>query len=352
MRLMLLFITLLLADTVAFAKPPDWVNGRSNRYPPGLYLVGVGQADSRDGAKSDAIASIAKIFRAKIEQQTADWEKYIQIESRGKTKIEQKKSIESLTKVSTDKVIEGIQIVETAQDGPVYYALAIIDRLQAVASLTERISALDQQTKEAIGLARNSADKLSRIKNYKLAIKTLVLRDASNADLQIVSVKGSGISSPVSLMNVAQEYDDWLAKNFLIDVKVGGAHGPVVETAVIQALLREGFPVNGGAMGNSDGADLLVKGDVILSPLVLPGKTFKYIRWCVDLTILETKGNKVVGVVAKSGREGHISAEEAELRAIRALQPTVIADVGGRLAEYFTGEFQPIRNQVSSCARK
>ena len=348
-RIILLLIVLLSADTLAFAKPPAWVDGRSNRYPAGLYLVGVGQANTREGAEADAQASLAKIFRARIEQQTTDWETYIQIESRGKTKIEQKKSIESITKVSTDKVVEGVQIVETAQDGSTYYAFAVLDRLQATVSLTERITNFDEKINATISLARNAPDKLSRIKNYKRAINTSLLRDAANIDLQVVNVKGNGIHSPVSITNVAQEFDEWLAKNFLIDVKVNGANGPAVEKAVIESLLREGFPVNGGEASDGVAGDLLVKGDVTLSPVNLPGKSFKYVRWCVDLTILETKGNLIVGVVQKSGREGHLSESEAKARAMRALQPKVIADIGGRLAEYFTGEFQPILNRASSC---
>ncbi len=355
LKISLLLLFTLLANTIAFAKPPDWVNGatsagQSTRFPEGLYLVGVGQADSRDRAKSDALASIAKIFRVRIEQQTTDWEKYIQIESRGKTEIEQKKTIESLTEVSTDKVIEGAQIIETAQDGAIYYALAVIDRLQATASLTERITDFDEKINVSIELARNAPDKLSRIKNYKRAINTFLRRDAANIDLQVISVKGNGIHPAVSLTKVAQEFDEWLANNFSIDVNVSGTNGPVVQQTIIESLLQEGFPVNAGS--NTVPPDLFVKGDVTLSPVKFPGKPFNYVRWCVDLAILETKGNKIVGVVQKSGREGHISAEEAEARAIRALQPVIIADVGGRIAEYFTGETKTVRSGSSSCARK
>jgi len=350
LKMSAILLSILFANTAVLATPPTWVNGQSNRYPSGLYLVGVGQSDTRDKAKADAMASIAKIFRTRIEQQTTDWEKYVQIESRGKTNIEQKKSLESITKISNDKIVEGVQIVETAQDGLLYYALAIIDRLQATVSLSERMTDLDGNIREAIDQARNAPDKLSRIKNYKRAIKLSLTRDATNIDLQIVNVKGSGINAPNSLTQVAKEFDEWLAKNFLIDVKVTGTNGPAVQKAVIESLLQEGFPVNGEDAASSS-PDLLVKGDVTLAPIVLPGKSFHYVRWCVELTILETKGSQIVGVISKSGREGHLSSSEAEVRAIRVLQPKVITDIGEQLAEYFTGAFQPKLKQSSSCTR-
>ncbi len=357
----LVFLAVLGIGMPALAKTPDWVNGQSARFPQGLYLVGVGQSDSQEGAESDALAALAKIFHAQISQQTADWQKYIQVESRGKSQVEQKQSIESLTKVSTNKVLEGAEIVERAQEGSVHYALAVIDRLQSATTLTERVASLDQKINASLDLARSAPDKLSRIKNYKLAIKMFLLRDAYNTDLQIVNVKGGGVPTLVSPTKIVQEFESWLAQNFLIDVKVGGAQGAVVQKAIIASLLKEGFPIKGGPAaggefddlesggGKTTGPDLLVRGEVILSPVNLPGQEFKYVRWCVDIEVQETKGNRIVGVVTRSGREGHLSRSEAEARATRALQSDILADVGATLAEYFTGEFQPVTDRPSSC---
>lgn len=358
-RIIIFLGTLLFLNTAAFAKPPTWVNGRSNRYPSGLYLVGVGQSNSDEGARADALAALAKIFHAQISQQTAEWQKYIQVESKGKSSVEQKQSIESLTKVSTDKTLEGAEIVEAAQDGAIYYALGVIDRLQATATLTERIAGIDQKINESLAVARQSTDKLEKIKNFKRAIKAFLLRDAYNTDLQVVNIKGGGIVPPVSLTSVAAEYEKWLSKNFLVEVEMSGAKGESVRKAIIDGLIREGFSVKGKASGGDDylsdlegplGTDLLVKGEVSLSPVDLPGQPFKYVRWCVDLEVLEPKYKRIVGVVAKSGREGHVSASEAEARALRALVPEVSIDIGSRLAEYLGGDYQPQERRASSCA--
>jgi hypothetical protein len=344
-------IMLLFVSDLAFSKPPDWVNGRSNRFPEGLYLVGVGVSDSRKGAESEALASLAKVFRAQISQQTDELERYLQSESMGKTKIEQKKSLESLTKVSTDKVIEGAAIVETAQEESSFYALAVLDRLQSSAILTERIATLDQAAAESVHRARAASDKLSRIKNYKNAIHRLLLREIDNTDLAIINIKGSGIPAPIPSSQVVLEFNEWLVDHFLIAVKISGVSGEIVEKAIIESLIRDGFPVQGDQeQSDAKAPDLLVKGEVTLSPMEIPGQSFKTVRWCVDLTIVETKENRIVGVINRSGREGHLSEPEAKARALRILQPEVAIEVGRKLADYFTGESQMVKGPGSPCA--
>ncbi len=338
-----------------WAKQPDWVMDQSEKWPQRLYLVGVGQADSREGAEAEARAAIAKIFHARIRQETEQWQKYLEVESRGKTQVEQKQAIESVTAVSTEKVLEGVEIVERAQDGPLYYALAVMDRLQSTTRLTEQITALNRTIDNMLHLARTSPDKLTRITNFKKGIKTLLLRDAYNADLMIVNVKGEGVPSAVSPLDAVQEFETWLSKNFLIDVEIAGPHHEVVKEVIIEALLRDRFPVKGEEKGRENPAskpDLLIKGEVALSPSHLPNQPFVYVRWCVDLTVLETAGNRIVGVVTKSGREGHLSEAEATARAIRSLQPQISSGMVASLSEYFTGEFKSVENRPSACAKK
>ena len=53
---------------------PDWIDGVSDAYPSGQYLVGVGQAESRAAAEDRAYASVARIFNVEVSAQAKDWE--------------------------------------------------------------------------------------------------------------------------------------------------------------------------------------------------------------------------------------------------------------------------------------
>ena len=85
---------------------PDWIDGVSDAYPSGQYLVGVGQAESRAVAEDRAYAALARIFKAEVSAQAKDWESYLVIEQRGHSSAERRLTLDNLTRVSTDKVLE------------------------------------------------------------------------------------------------------------------------------------------------------------------------------------------------------------------------------------------------------
>ena len=91
---------------------PDWIDGVSAAYPSAQYLVGVGQADNRAAAEDRAYAAVARIFKAEVNAQAKDWESYLVIEQRGQSSDERRLTLDNLTRVSTDKVLENVQIVD------------------------------------------------------------------------------------------------------------------------------------------------------------------------------------------------------------------------------------------------
>jgi len=333
-------------------------------------LTGVGEADSRSGAEAEALAALARIFQVRIETQTAQWQKYLQVESNGRSRIEQNQSIALLTKASTDRVIEGAEIVEVAQQKSRYYALAVIDRSQAKNRLTEQIQQLDADVAQAVDLARAGSVKLIRIRNYKNAIKMLMLREALNTDLTIVNPVGEGVPPRISTGDAVQEFVAWLDKDFLIHVQMTGRESVVIQKAVIDALIENHlphpFPLPVGEGGRRPGEgrgegmgegrsekvppDLIVTGEVAFTPIRL-SQPFQYVRWCVDLVVHETEQDRIIGVAALSGREGHLSNTEAEARAMQSLLPKVTEAIGGIIARYFSDEFKLITDRPLSCVK-
>ena len=91
---------------------PDWIDGVSAAYPSSQYLLGVGQAESRAAAEDQAYAAVARIFKAEVSAQAKDWESYLVIEQRGHSSEERRLTLDNLTRVSTDKVLENVRIVD------------------------------------------------------------------------------------------------------------------------------------------------------------------------------------------------------------------------------------------------
>src|SRR5207253_9896632 len=145
--LLALGIVFLLAACVGSSKAPDWVNGPTAAvYPEAQYMIGVGQGDSRTVAEQRAYTALSRIFKADITSQSRDWETYLNLEHTGSHHIERRLRVETMTQVSTDKLLENVRIADTWNDPKtnLFSALAVLDRASARAALLRRISELDE----------------------------------------------------------------------------------------------------------------------------------------------------------------------------------------------------------------
>ena len=322
------------------ARPP-WIDGNSVQYPSSQYLVGVGQADSRAQATEKAYAAVSRIFKAEITAQAKDWESYLVVESRGQTNTERRLTLDNVTRVTTDKVLENVQILDTwfDQKARQYYALAGMNRAQAESAMVERLAELDRTIQTQVTEARHTQDKLSRVRNLKRAAKNLVLREAYNTDLR--TIRSSGQGSPVAyrVAELTAELEQFLATQYGMAVEISGEQAEPLERALIEGLTQEGFSVAGG--GSAAGAapvELSIKGTVRVWPIEVYDPQFRYVRWCTDAVIEDVATHRVIGAMSKGGKEGHVTEREAAAKAVRVMQQEFSSDLAHSVAAHVYGE--------------
>jgi hypothetical protein len=230
-------------------------------FPSAQYLVGVGQADSRPQATEQAYAAVSRIFKAEITAQAKDWESYLVVESRGQTSTERRLTLDNVTRVTTDKVLENVQVLDTWFDQKTrqYYALAGMNRAQAEAAMVERLNELDRTIQTEVTEAHQTQDKLSRVRNLKRAAKNLVLREAYNTDLRVLRSNGQGNASTYRVAELTAELEQFLAKNLVMAVDLSGDQAEPLERALVDGLAQEGFTVVGRGAGAVP-AELLISG--------------------------------------------------------------------------------------------
>ncbi|HEV8326952.1 MAG TPA: LPP20 family lipoprotein [Nitrospiraceae bacterium] len=343
---------------------PDWIDGVSADYPSGQYLVGVGQAESRAAAENRAYAAVARIFKAEVSAQAKDWESYLVIEQRGDSSGERRLTLDNLTRVSTDKVLENVQIVDRWVDlhKGLQYALAVMHRPQAETSFMERISELDRSIRDDVEEAQRPSDKLARVRALRRAARNLVLREAYNADLRVIRPSGQGTVSPYRVSEVTHELEQFLATNLVLAVVVTGDHAEPAQRALTEGLLKEGLQVTsrpwGGDRsigGDSSGSspELLVRGVVRVWPIDVRDQQFKFVRWCSDFEVVDLTSQRVVGALSKGGKEGHLSDHEATAKVVRVMQQEFSADVAKAVAAHVYGESElPAQaSQPAGCPR-
>ncbi len=343
-RVMIVSLLFVLAACAGTPKTPDWVTGaKAAAYPEDQYLIGVGQADSRPVAEERAYAAVSRIFKAEVTSQAKDWETYLSLERKGNVQTERRVTLDTFTKVATDKVLENVKIAETWQDpkSDLHSALAVMNRGEARTALTSRIADLDEAVARDVKEARSATDRLVKLRGIKRAIRTLIVRDTYASDLRVVS-GGRGRPSDYSVAGLSGDLEKLLNDSLVVAVEVKGDQAEAVRQAVMEGLVREGLPVTArnaqpvsGEMGPSD---LLVRGETRLWPSDVPDPKFRYVRWCADFVILSQGEQRVLGSVARSGREGHLNFPEATGRALKVLQQEVSSALAKSLAEHIYGD--------------
>jgi hypothetical protein len=325
-------------------------------YPPAHYLTGVGQADDRSTATDRAYAAVARIFRAEVATQAKDWESYLVVESDGGSSTARRLTLDIVTKVTTDKVLENVGIADTWYDPKknLHYALAVMNRAQAETALMERLAMLDQAVESDVAESRQTTDKLAKVRGLRRAARNLVLREAYNADLRVIRPSGHGVPAAHRVDELTAELDRFLTTNLVVAVRVAGDHAEPVRRALTEGLIREGLHiVTEPADEGGESPELLVRGLVRIAPIEVLDPQFKYVRWCSDFEIMETAGGRVVGAVTRGGKEGHLTEREATARALRVIQQEFSTEVATAIAGHIYGEtpLPPPGSMPGGCPR-
>jgi hypothetical protein len=337
---------------------PGWVDGRSAEYSSAQYLTGVGQADTRSNAEDQAYAAVARIFKAEVAAQAKDWESYLVVENRGVTNAERRLTIDNVTKVSTDKVLENVGIADVwyDSDSRLYYALGVMNRSQAETALMEKVSVLDRAIDVDVAESRQATDKLAKVRALRRAGRNLVLREAYNTDLRVIRVSGKGTSSAYQVNELSGELEQFLATNLVLEVQVSGDQAEPVGRALAEGLIREGLRVTTTKTEREEAGspELIVRGTVRLFPIEVRDPNFKYVRWCSDFEIVEPETRRVVGATAHGGREGHLTEREAMAKTLRVMQHELSSDVAKAIAAHIFGEvaLPEMATMPASCPRE
>lgn len=341
---------------------PDWIEGRSERYPDERFLVGRGEAETRGLAEQRAYAAVARIFHAQVNSQMEDSEIYSQLESEASTRTSREVKLDHLTRVTSEKVLENVQVLDTwlRPEDNRYFALAGLDRKKAERMLVERISDYDKTISMHLEDGREGADPLTRLRALKRALRDAHIRHVANTDLQIIRMTGGGLPASFPAAAIRKEIDDFLLHDLRIDVRLTGDYQLQIRQAVWEGLNREGFVArdqdpNADLRQQTDPtvsqltADILITGTGHLDDLRLFDPLFKYVRWCSDFQILDPQAQRVIGVVSRSGREGHITLQEARVRATRAMQDAVSTEIAQSLARFIYDDDLGEPSSSSSC---
>lgn len=332
------------------ADKPSWVDGMSSDYPPAQYLTGVGQGQSRSTADDQAYAALARIFTAQISAQSKDWESYLVVEQRGHSRDERRLTLERVTQVSTDRMLENVSIIDRWYDSNTvtFYALAGLHRRQSETALLERISELDRSIESDVLEAHRTTDSLAKVRGLRRAARNLILREAYNADLRVIRASGQGTTAPYQVHELTHQLEEFMSKNLTLAVVISGDHIEPVREALTEGLIKEGLQVvllpsadtENAGMESHHLPELVVRGLVRVWPIDIQDPYFRYVRWCSDFEVVERVSQRILGSISRGGKEGHLSDREAMAKVVRMMQRDMSSEVARAIAAHIYGEVE------------
>ena len=319
------FMLTLLPGCASKPTTPDWIAGDSAQYNSAQYLIGRGQAATQEEAKDRARADVAKVFQVAVVASSEDVQRSKSDSTGAAPQYEEQASRHISTR--TDQIIRGIQIAEIWQDHNTknYYALAVLPRLQAAASLRQQISQLDEATANHIEQSRRSSDLFQKIAAASLAVETEREHESLQKSLQIVDPTGRGTESKWNSAKLQSDLDE-LLKRVRIASQVSADSTPGLAEVVAGALANAGFMIETG-----QSPDFVLQARMVLDDLGVQ-KGWDWQRGVLEVNLSEKATSRVRGTKRWNIKSSAPDTESAIKRALneadailkQELRPTII----------------------------
>jgi hypothetical protein len=304
---------------------PAWLLNPQSAYPAAQYLVSVGEGDSRRAAENSATAGLARIFESDIK--AAETLSETTVESRGSVEtFDQFSELRSAVRVGSEQKLLNIQFGETFTDsrGRVHVA-AFIPRAGTADIYRRKI---EERAREIVYLVQQSDAAPEPVGKYafrRAAVRKALENGVLLEQLRIIHPQARDTLSlsydPQTLY--AETADAARHVTFSVQLPAGAARD-----ALAGALTAMGFPET------EDSPALDFSGTATFEKTDLRRGALVFIRWKLNVEMRDRSGSLKL-LFEGGAREGHISFEEAQARAQRAMKGDVEALLRRELGQYF-----------------
>jgi hypothetical protein len=329
---------LLFAAASLQAARPAWVRGPDPAYPDNVYVTGVGVGDDLDGARSSARAEVSKVFQARVQQVSSDQTSESSARSGGSAAVQSSQEASVSTRVSTDSLLEGVQIVDTWLDKKTrkHYALAVLNKVKVRASLSSQIAEQEATVNTSKTLGDAAASPIDKARAYGQALAAAEERDALAARRRVVDPVTPPEPDGAGTSDVRRALNDALARiQFIIDAS--GPEKSSLKEAVAAKVTGLGFRVVEKAAKGGDPV-LKVRCKLAVEPLDRGNPSWKFFQWKGVFELSDPSADgKVLASSTPSGAEGHVTESAALAKAVTSGEQGVALEAEGHIRRYVYG---------------
>ncbi len=304
---------------------PTWVTDTSAEFPDSEYLTAVGHAKDRNTAEAEAIANLSKIIKQRVEAQSTASQSF------ENNLTEQNRAYETTVTTSSllDEII-GIKIQEiyVASDDTTY-ALALLDRRDVGSFYSQKI----KENEDAInGLLNFMIDNEATFEGVKAAQNALSIAYDNETYLELLAIINPSMYRSIELAyksaNAIEVLIQLEKEKIYIGVIVNNDVDNRIASALSEVFKKAGYKTERGNNYVQPSTDMpyVLYGELSINPFAMSSsQSNKYVRFILNTELLDVK-SKTFLPWNISGREAHLTEEEAAQRAIRTIEELIEKD--------------------------
>lgn len=307
-------------DAEAQDNLPAWVNNPAEQFSENQFLMAVGSSTSRQGAKNQAQANLAKIFVSDVKVDESYYQKFEENTSSGETTVEENTQLITQSEVGSNQQMKNVQIKEVYEaDNGTFYALAAMDRMETSQLYTEEIMRRNKAIKSLRQKAGQTSSKLERLIYTKQALTNAQMAQMLKNQRAILV----GQSTQLDDTNISEITQEFRKAKEECTVSLNGEEIPrQVQSAISRQLQNEGFTM----VNSGDESVVKVNLNLMIEPVDLNRPNTEFMQWALQVEAQNQENGRWFSTYMAEGREGSTNKDYARRRAVQAVRKKISSE--------------------------
>ena len=314
------------ASTTTATTQPNWLRDPYAKYDRQANVAAVGSGSSRDAAEKSALGSLVAFFGQDIQVDEKVAVSYQQAVRNGViANWSENTAIDNVISTSAgfDSLV-GAEIGDVWDDGKEYYAVAVLNRNNAVRIYSSIIGSNQAMIDNLVSIPPAGKNTLEGYARYQFA--------ATVADMTIPYVNLlSVIGGPAQTLKSGDDYRLEalsIVKAIPVAIRVQNDRSGRIGGAFAKALSDLGFQSGG------NDSRYVLDVDIVTTAVEIANNPNKWTRIEVAANLVETDLGTVLLPYNFNDRLGHTTQEEADNRAYMAAEQKINGEYSGLLQSY------------------
>ncbi len=327
LAVLLVVLCILTGCATTSQQVPSWVFDNNSAWDPALYITAVGQGMTIQQAQEDATQALARVLQQKVQATTVASQNLSKSRSAELDETTIQQNLNQLVTVGTDLSITGMRIQEkfcqTDRNGnTTWYALALLDREVAGAWYEEQVLQNSEQIfslQAASGNAELNHQGFTAIQHLRKAEALAHLTDEQVAILSVVHPVRYETVLPVwQTAEFIETQRQQLEKSLVFGVSIANDYDQRIAKAIQTVFAQQNLDCT---LITADSTAGVITGELTITPFDSsnPDNANKYVRYTLTASLKDVQGTEQLPLTI-TGREAHLSTEEATQRAIRTVE--------------------------------